>query len=106
MTLGVMPGSPSFSVFLFEPVDVELTRLGGDHYRLGDEADELDDARTRYGAQVLWPEDRNICESVQRGLHSRGYERGRFMIDHARGPISEHAPCFFHRKITETVGEV
>ena len=106
MTLGVMPGSPNFSVFLFEPAGVELTLLGGDEYRLAGDPDGFDTARTRYGADVLWPEDRDLCEAVQRGLHSRGYERGRFMVDRARGPISEHAPCFFHKKIAEAVGEV
>jgi len=105
MTLGVMPGSPNFSVFLFEPAGVELTRLGGDDYRLPGGESELDAARTRYGAEVLWPEDRKICESVQRGLHSRGYQRGRFMIDRGRGPISEHVPHHFHRKVAEALGE-
>jgi choline monooxygenase len=105
MTLGVMPGSPNFDVFTFEPAGVELTRLGGDAYRLA-EGDDDDAARARYNAEVLWPEDRELCESVQRGLRSRGYRGGRFMVDRARGPISEHVPYYFHRKVAEAVGEV
>jgi choline monooxygenase len=106
MTLGVMPGSDNFSVFTFEPAGVELTRLGGDDYRLPGEETAMDAARTRYGAEVLWPEDRGICESVQRGLHSRGYQRGRFMIDRDRGPISEHVPHHFHTKVAQALGEI
>jgi len=106
MTLGVMPGSANFSVFTFEPVDVETTRLGGDDFRLPGGETDLDAARTRYTAEVLWPEDRGICESVQRGLHSRGYTRGRFMIDRERGPISEHVPYHFHRKVAQALDEV
>jgi carnitine monooxygenase subunit len=106
MTLGVMPGSANFAVFTFEPAGVELTRLGGDEFRLPGGGDAMDAARTRYGAEVLWPEDRALCESVQRGLHSRGYQRGRFMIDRDRGPISEHAPHHFHRMVAAALGEV
>ena len=106
MTLGVMPGSPNFDVFLFEPVEVESTRLDGDSFRLPDGAGETDAARARYGSNVLWPEDRDLCESVQRGLHSRGYQRGRFMVDDQRSAISEHVPAFFHHKVAEAVGDV
>eukprot|EP00494_Astrolonche_serrata_P004333 UN04345 len=32
-----------------------------------------------YQKDVLQPEDIGLCESVQRGLKSRGYNQGRFM---------------------------
>ena len=37
-------------------------------------------ARRRYVDEVLWPEDKRICESVQRGLGSIVYKQGRYMI--------------------------
>ena len=44
-------------------------------------------------------EDIPICESVQRGLHSLGYRRGRFVVDAGRTEISEHAVHDFQAKV-------
>jgi phenylpropionate dioxygenase-like ring-hydroxylating dioxygenase large terminal subunit len=44
-------------------------------------------------------EDIPICESVQRGLHSLGYRRGRFVVDPGRSEISEHAVHDFQAKV-------
>ena len=56
---------------------------------------EVEAATMRYFNDVLGPEDVQLVESVQRGLHSRGYHQGRFMIDPDRGPLSEHAVHHF-----------
>ena len=44
-------------------------------------------------------EDIPICESVQRGLHSQGYSRGKFIADPERSYISEHAVHDFQTKV-------
>jgi choline monooxygenase len=44
-------------------------------------------------------EDIPICESVQKGLHSRAYARGRFVVDAERSEISEHAVHDFQAKL-------
>ena len=44
-------------------------------------------------------EDLPICESVQRGLHSLGYNRGKFIADPKRSYVSEHAVHDFQRKV-------
>jgi phenylpropionate dioxygenase-like ring-hydroxylating dioxygenase large terminal subunit len=44
-------------------------------------------------------EDIPICESVQSGLHSLGYRRGRFVVDPGRTEISEHAVHDFQAKV-------
>jgi carnitine monooxygenase subunit len=49
-------------------------------------------------------EDVPICESVQSGLHSLGYRRGRFIVDAERSEISEHAVHDFQRKLLEALG--
>jgi choline monooxygenase len=48
-------------------------------------------------------EDIPICESVQKGLHSRGYRQGKFMVDPQRSDISEHAVHDFQRMVIETI---
>ncbi|MFT5115457.1 MAG: phenylpropionate dioxygenase-like ring-hydroxylating dioxygenase large terminal subunit [Parasphingorhabdus sp.] len=35
-------------------------------------------------------EDVGLCERVQRGLRSRGYQQGRFVVDRGRVECSEH----------------
>ena len=52
---------------------------------------------------VVRLEDIPIVESVQRGLHSRGYHQGRFMIDEASAGLSEHAVHDFQRKVLDAL---
>ena len=49
-------------------------------------------------------EDIPICESVQRGLHSQGYSRGKFIVDPERGYTSEHAVHDFQLKVSNALG--
>ncbi|MEX2649111.1 MAG: aromatic ring-hydroxylating dioxygenase subunit alpha [Alphaproteobacteria bacterium] len=55
---------------------------------------------------VVRAEDIPICESVQSGLHSLGYRRGRFIVDDARTEVSEHAVHDFQLKVLRALGEV
>lgn len=48
---------------------------------------------------IVRAEDIPICESVQRGLHSLGYSRGKFIADPDRGWASEHAVHDFQRRV-------
>jgi choline monooxygenase len=51
----------------------------------------------RFGDQVQ-AEDMAICEIVQKNLHSRSYERGRYSVKQEKGV---HA---FHRMYAEVMG--
>ena len=53
---------------------------------------------------VVREEDIPIVESVQRGLHSRGYSQGRFMVDDAGTGMSEHAVHDFQLKVLRALG--
>ena len=50
-----------------------------------------------YQKDVLQPEDIGLCESVQRGLKSRGYNQGRFIVDRELSELSEHAVHHFQQ---------
>jgi phenylpropionate dioxygenase-like ring-hydroxylating dioxygenase large terminal subunit len=76
MTFGRLPGSPNFGVFSIDPVSVGETRARGDRFTTKEADSPEEAARRTYVDNVLWPEDKAICESVQRGLRSRGYEQG------------------------------
>jgi carnitine monooxygenase subunit len=45
-----------------------------------------------------------ICESVQRGLASRGYTAGRFVHDPEGGQTTEVAVHHFHRLYAQAMG--
>jgi len=48
---------------------------------------------------VVRREDFSLVESVQRGLHSKGYGQGRFVVDEARTYISEHGVHDFQSRV-------
>jgi len=65
------------------------------------------DARVNYLNQVLLEEDTSICESVQRGISSRGYERGRFIIANNKDKqpwYTELAVAQFHNLVKHYTG--
>ena len=57
-----------------------------------------------YQKDVLQPEDIKLCESVQRGLKSRGYNQGRFVVDHTLSESSEHAVHHFQSMVADALG--
>jgi phenylpropionate dioxygenase-like ring-hydroxylating dioxygenase large terminal subunit len=64
--------------------------------------------RVDYLNQILLQEDTSICESVQRGLQSKSYSRGRLMV--SKGGSSgqkwhtELAVAYFHQLLREHTG--
>ena len=48
-------------------------------------------------------EDIPICENVQQGLHSKGYQQGRLIVDQDRTDVSEHAVHDFQRQIASAL---
>ena len=97
LTFGRFPGSPNFSVFSADPIDLVRTRSRGDQLYLPNADSPQDVARREYIAQTLFPEDVAICESVQRGLGSRGYRPGRMMVTGDSSGRSESVAHLFQR---------
>ena len=96
LTIWLMPGEPNLMTLQMLPTAPGLCREHLDWHSLGGELSEQAKAAVDYVADVLQPEDIGLCESVQRGLKSRGYDRGRFIVDRERSHISEHALHHFH----------
>jgi len=57
-----------------------------------------------YQIDVLQPEDIGLCESVQEGLKSSGYNQGRFVVDKDRTELSEHTVHHFQKMVAEALG--
>lgn len=96
----LVPGSANLFVLAMMPLDHENTVFSGHRYALDDTADN---ARTLYLNETLGPEDQGLCESVQRGLKSKSYNQGRFMVDPQRSGTAEHGVHHFHRLVIKAL---
>jgi choline monooxygenase len=100
-TFNVLPGSPALSTFTFLPLGPARTLQTVQRFVLP--GVPVDAARESYQNGVLTDEDIAICESVQRGLSSRGYSAGRFVHDAEGGETSEAAVHLFHRLVAQSL---
>jgi len=101
-SISMFPGSPNLIVMSILPLGHRKTSFSGYQYAL--EIDQDDDMRQQYQVDVLSPPDVVLCESVQRGLKSRSYDQGRFMVDSDTSGIAEHAVHQFHRLVLSALG--
>ncbi|MBX2825910.1 MAG: aromatic ring-hydroxylating dioxygenase subunit alpha [Gammaproteobacteria bacterium] len=102
-TLWIYPGEPNLSVLQMNPSGVETTIEYQDWFTPGGTiTSQLKDA-IDYQKDVLQPEDISLCESVQKGLHSRGYNQGRFIVDHGKTELSEHAVHHFQSMVVDAL---
>ncbi len=99
LTLNIFPGPPNITTLHIIPTGPETTLEHFDFYFLESEPSAGEREAIEYMDKVLQPEDIGLVESVQRGLHSRGYRQGRFMVDAARSHLSEHAVHHFHNLV-------
>ena len=95
-SIEIFPGAPNVNIFHHVPMGPERTRhvvevYMEEHVPTAEQEDAI-----RYIDQVLQVEDIALVESVQRGLRSRGYDQGRFIVDAGRTDMSEHAVHHFH----------
>jgi phenylpropionate dioxygenase-like ring-hydroxylating dioxygenase large terminal subunit len=99
-TFNVLPGKEEFAVYAIRPTDLETCSFEG--HSLGVNGD-ISQERIDYTADILVPEDISLCESVQRGLKSKGYDQGPYIYDAEREGISEHGLHHFHRLVDQAL---
>ena len=103
LSIEVFPGAPNVNIFHHVPIGPEKTRHVFEFYmESGTPTPEQEDA-IRYIDEVLQAEDITLVESVQRGLHSKGYNQGRFIVDEGRTDKSEHAVHHFHGLVVDAL---
>ncbi|MDE2913267.1 MAG: aromatic ring-hydroxylating dioxygenase subunit alpha [Paracoccaceae bacterium] len=105
LTIWIYPGEPNVSTLQMIPVGPDRTLEHQDWFVPGGKpTPQLLDAMA-YQKDVLQPEDINLCESVQRGLKSLGYNQGRFVVDDRLSELSEHAVHHFQKLVAEALGD-
>ena len=90
------PGRSSMIVLNIIPVGVDRTMDTYDFYLETPEPDAMEVDAMRYIDEVLQAEDIALVESVQRGMNTPAFERGRIVHDPAGSGKSEHALHHFH----------
>ena len=106
MTFNSFPGCPNIGILHIMPTGPETTLEHFDFF-FGEGVPEktIEDA-IAYLDQTLQPEDIGLVESVQRGLHSKAYTQGRFIVDKERTFISEHGLHHFHSLVLDALGDL
>ena len=99
-TINILPGSEEVNISAIRPISMDETDFGGHNLIPGE---SYNDARAKYTADVLVPEDIALCESVQRGLKSKGYSQGPMIVDDARTGRGEQAIHHFHRLVQQAL---
>lgn len=99
-TFNTMPGSEELNISSIRPIGLEASDFGGHSLSVSGIYNE---ERSKYTADVLVPEDISLCESVQRGLRSKGYSQGPMIVDPDRSGRGEHAIHHFHRLVQKAL---
>lgn len=97
------PGSPSAVLFQILPTGPETSRVRHDFYFLGHDLSTQEQTFMDWNTNVLVKEDMGLCEKVQRGLHSRGYRQGKFVVNRNDCSYSEHHVHFFQRFVYDAL---
>lgn len=99
-TFNILPGSEELNISSIRPIGLEESDFNGHTLSI---SDGFNQPRAEYTANVLVPEDISLCESVQRGLKSKGYDQGPMIVDPDRTGRGEHAIHHFHRLVQKAL---
>jgi len=102
-TFYTFPYSQLLGTFHIVPLDSERSVLRFGYYVTTAELPEIAQACMRWMNTALGPEDISLNASVQKGLHSLGYDRGRYVIDAAHDSESEHLVHHFHKLVYRAI---
>ena len=101
-TFNVLPGTQELNISAIRPLGLEATDFTGPSLSVDG---NFSQERSEYTSDVLVPEDISLCESVQRGLKSKGYSQGPMIVDDQRSGRGEHAIHHFHRLVQQALGD-
>ncbi|MEM7216146.1 MAG: aromatic ring-hydroxylating dioxygenase subunit alpha [Pseudomonadota bacterium] len=99
-TFNTLPGTEELNISTVRPTGLEECDFGGHSLSV---SGIWNKERADYTADVLVPEDIGLCESVQRGLKSKGYSQGPMIVDPDRTGRGEHAIHHFHRLVQKAL---
>lgn len=99
-TFNLMPGAQELNISAIRPLGLEQCDFSGQSLSV---TGDFDANRQNYTIDVLMPEDISLCESVQRGLKSKGYTQGPIITGKEQTGRGEHAIHHFHRLVQQSL---
>ncbi len=100
------PGRSSMIVLNIMPMGPDRTLETYDFYLETPEPDAMEVEAIKYLDEVLQVEDIGLVESVQRGMSTPAFDRGRIVNDPSGSGKSEHAVHHFHGLVLEAYSEL
>ncbi len=104
ITIWIYPGEANLSVLQMNPAEPAKTIEYQDWFTPGGILTPQLKEAADYQKGILQPEDIGLCESVQRGLNSKSYNQGRFIVDEGKTELSEHAVHHFQTMVMDALG--
>lgn len=96
-------GVSNWKILHVMPTGVETCRQRIDYFFLNDPLEKGDLELMDYFTNVLQPQDFDSLERQQLGVHCRGYQQGRLMVDQERSWRSEHGTHHFDKLLWEAL---
>ena len=100
ITINILPGAEVINFSVVRPTEIDKCLFEGHSISA---SGKFHKGRQAYAGNVLQPEDTALCESVQRGLKSKGYNQGPLIADSKMSGRGEHALHHFHRLVQKTM---
>ena len=97
------PPVPNFVVFQVHPTGPEQTFESLDYYFRSNPPAEKEKEMVQYHSNVVNEQDIAIVRAVQRGVKSRGYSQGRFIVDDFDSWRSEHGVHHFEHMVWQAL---
>ena len=104
LTIWAYPGETNISTLQMIPDGVGRTIEHQDWFTESTTPSKQLKEAMDYQKDVLQPEDISLCVNVQKGLQSKGYNQGRFVVDKDLTELSEHAVHHFQKMVMEALG--
>lgn len=99
----IAPGRRNLGVFQMIPTSPESSIQKWDFYFEDTDLVEAEREYLAYTLDILIPEDSRLYENVQRGVRSKSYQAGRFVINYDQPELSEHHVHKFQKMVREAV---
>ncbi len=97
IVINLFPGTNQIMFMSFDPDSADRSEVLIKSYSAGKKLEDYD-GFVNLG-RTVFQEDKDLCESIQRGMHSRGFDQGMFVVDDGKEEATEEAVHYFHKKV-------
>ncbi len=98
-------GTGGLVLFHIRPTGPQTSQIGHDFYFPEGTSEKAQNEFIDYITKTLAPEDMELCLKVQKGLNSKGYDQGKFVVDYDNTGFSEHHVHLFQSLVYRALVE-